>query len=279
MQPHLKLLPPLLALLLAGAAQAQTYTVLCVKTACGHLKVNATADRMAVDYSYRNNGRGPTQTETFRFAPDGSWQGYSTEGVSTYGARIDERFERKADGRVTWRSPVDSGSRPGAAREAVFLPISASPAWAGWLARRLLAQPGQRVPALPVGQVSIEPVQRLSLPGRAYEVGLYAITGLDLAPRYVWLREDDKSLFADVSPGWGGTLLEGAEGDIDRLSEAQKAANLARLQRLARELPQPLPGLTVIENVRWFDAPAARRTSTCWPAALPASSSPAASRA
>lgn len=254
----MKLLPALLALLFATAAQAQTYTVLCVKTPCGQLKVSEAPGRMDVDYSYRNNGRGPDQKEVLEFAPDGAWMGYRTEGVSTYGARIDESFERKADGRVLWRSPVDSGERPGAAREALYLPVQASPAWTARLAQSLLAAKTPRTEALPVGRLSIERVHKLNLPGQAYEIGLYAIAGLDLEPTYLWLREDSHALFAQVYPGWGGTLLQGFEAELDRLSDVQKTAQLTRLQRLARELPQPLPGLTVIEGVRWFDSQAAQ---------------------
>ena len=245
-------------LLAAGAAQAQTYTVLCMKTACGRLVLTESPGKLEVDYSYRNNGRGPDQKETLEFAPDGTWLRYRTEGVSTYGARIDESFERQADGRAVWRSPVDRGEKAGVAREAVYLPVQASPAWAARLAQRLLANPVPRTTALPVGQVSIERVQRLPLPGQPYEIGLYAITGLDLGPSYLWLREDNRALFAQVDPGWGGTLLQGFEGELDRLSDAQKTAQLAHLQRLAKTLPQPLPGLTVIEGVRWFDAQAAQ---------------------
>jgi imidazolonepropionase-like amidohydrolase len=256
----MKLLHSLLAavLLAAGAAQAQTYTVLCMKTACGRLLLTESPGRLEVDYSYRNNGRGPDQKEVLEFAPDGAWLRYRTEGVSTYGARIDESFERQADGRAVWRSPVDRGEKAGAPREAVYLPVQASPAWAARLAQSLLAHPTPRTAALPVGQVSIERVQRLALPGQPYEIGLYAIAGLDLEPSYLWLREDNRALFAQVHPGWGGTLPQGFEGELDRLSDAQKAAQLAHLQRLAKTLPQPLPGLTLIEGVRWFDAAAAR---------------------
>ncbi|MBL8279798.1 MAG: amidohydrolase family protein [Pelomonas sp.] len=252
----MKLLPPLLALLLASAAQAQTYTVLCVKVACGQLKVTQAAGEMAVDYSYRDNGRGPDQKESLTVAPDGSWLAYRSEGVSTYGARIDDAFELK-DGVATWRSPVDRGERRAAGRDTVYLPVHASPAWEGRLAQTLLQRPAGKAAALPVGQVSIERLQALRPAGAAFDVGLYAVDGLDLEPSYVWLRESDKTLFAQVSPGWGGTLLQGFEGELDRLSDAQKAAQLARLERLARTLPQPLPGLTVIEGVRWFDAQAA----------------------
>jgi imidazolonepropionase-like amidohydrolase len=262
----MKLLPTLFtaALLAANAghahaqAKAQKYTVLCMKAPCGHLVLSESPGKLEVDYSYRNNGRGPDQKETLEFAPDGTWMGYRTEGVSTYGARIDERFERKADGRAVWRSPVDSGETGGAAREAVYLPVQASPGWAARLAQSLLAHPAPRTAALPVGQLSIQQVQKLSLPGQPYEIGLYAITGLDLEPSYLWLREDNRALFAQVYPGWGGTLAQGFESELDRLSDVQKAAQLAHLQRLAKELPKPLPGLTVIEGVRWFDAQAAQ---------------------
>lgn len=254
------LLPSLLAVMLAtqlaDGAQAQTYTVVCAKAHCGQLKVAETATRLETDYSYRNNGRGPDQKEVLELAPDGAWLSYRTEGVSTYGARIDERFELK-DGRASWRSPVDRGDKLGAARELVYLPVQSSPALEGRLAQTLLQRPGQHAAALPVGQLSIERVQTLKPAGAGYEVGLYAITGLDLEPTYLWLREDNHALFARVDPGWGGTLLQGFEAEMDRLGDVQKAAQLARLQRLAKELPQPLPGLTVIEGVRWFDSNAA----------------------
>lgn len=252
----MKLLPSLFALLLATTAQAQTYTVLCSKVACGQLKVSTAAGRLDADYSYRNNGRGPDQKESLTLAPDGAWLSYRTEGVSTYGARIDDEFTL-TDGRASWRTAVDRGERPGAGRELVYLPVQASPALTGRLAKTLLQRPGRKAAALPVGQVSIERVQALKPSGAAFDVALYALEGLDLEPVYLWLREDDQSLFAQVSPGWGGTLLQGFEGELDRLADVQKAAQIGRLERLAQTLPRPLPGLTVIEGVRWFDAEAA----------------------
>ncbi len=244
----------LLALVLAGEAHAQTYTVLCMKTPCGELKQRESAGRLEVDYAYRNNGRGPTQKEVLELAPDGAWTAYRSEGVSTYGARIAERFELK-DGRASWRSTVDAGELADAGRERVYLPVQGSPAWAAQLARTLLQRADGRAEALPVGALKIERVQSA---GSGSELGLYVITGLDLEPSYLWLRERDHSLFAQVDPGWGATVLQGHEAEVERLAVAQKAAQLARLQRLARELPRRLAGLTVIEGVRWFDAPAAQ---------------------
>ena len=259
----MKLLPTLFALawLASGAARAQepvAYTVLCLATPCGHLRVVDRPERLETDYSYRNNGRGPDQKEQAAFAPDGALMAYRNEGVATYGARIDERFERRADGSVAWRSPVDQGERAAAPREAAYLPVEASPAWAARVVRGMLAASAARTDALPVGRLGVERVQQLDVTGQPFQIGLYAVEGLDLEPVYLWLREDTRALFAQVFPGWGGTVLQGFEGQVARLEDAQKAAQLVRLQRLARELPQPLPGLTVIEGVRWFDAEAAR---------------------
>lgn len=255
MKPLLHLQAALLALVLAGAAQAQTYTVLCAKTACGELRVAQTPGRVEADYGYRNNGRGPTLKEVLELAPDGAWTGYRGEGVSTYGARIAERFGLQ-DGRASWRSTMDGGELDHAGRERVYLPVQGSPAWAAQLARTLLQRPGGRADALPVGRLKVERVQRLQLAGGAVDLGLYQLTGLDLEPSYLWLREGSHELFAQVDPGWGATVLQGHEGDVETLASAQKAAQLERLQRLARELPMRLAGLTVIEGVRWFDAPA-----------------------
>ena len=234
----------------------RTYTVLCAKVACGKLGVGESARRQVADYSYRNNGRGPDQSEVILLGADGAWISYQTDGVSTYGARIDDEFKAQ-DGVARWRSAVDRGERAGAAADLVYLPVQPTPAATALLAKTLLQRPGRKAAALPVGQVSLERMQALKPAGATFEVALYAIEGLDLEPVYLWLREDDQSLFAQVSPGWGGTLLQGFEAEVDRLGEVQKAAQRARLERLAQTLPQVLPGLTVIEGVRWFDAEAA----------------------
>ncbi|MFN3860761.1 MAG: amidohydrolase family protein [Roseateles sp.] len=254
----MKRLPTLLVLLIAAAAQAQTYTVMCKQTACGQLQVSDSPVRLETVYSYRNNGRGPDQHEVAEFAPDGALMAYRNQGRATFGAVIDEQFERLPDGRARWQSPVDRGERVAAARQSVYLPVESTPAWGARVARAVLAAGGTDVEALPVGRLSVERVSTLGVPAQPFTLGLYAIGGLDLEPVYLWLREDDRSLFAKVFPGWGGTVLQGFEGQVGRLEQAQQQAQLARLQKLARELPQPLPGLTVIEGVRWFDAAAAK---------------------
>src|ERR1043165_8284615 len=56
-----------------------------------------------VRYIYKDNGRGPELTEEFRLAPDGTMSQYHVKGNSTFGAVVDEVFERNGD-KAYWKS-------------------------------------------------------------------------------------------------------------------------------------------------------------------------------
>lgn len=242
-----------LGVLASGAARAdERFDVICVRTPCGHLVARLEGAQWAVDYRYRNNGRGPDQKEWLSTATTGEL--YRTEGVSTYGAVIRDRFAREPDGAAAWQSRVDQGRQAQPPAGAVYLPVDATPWWMGELARQL--RDGAERPALPAGAVRAERVKQLRLAEQ--DLSLYALHGLDLMPVYAWLRDSDGQLFAQVYPGWGGTVREGQSALVPALENAQREARDAHLTTLAKRLAHPLPGLTVIKNVRWFDAPAAR---------------------
>jgi hypothetical protein len=61
-----------------------------------------------VKFIYKNNGRGPELIERFRLAADGSFSEYHVTGTSTFGAIVDEHFERKANV-AEWRSTSEQG--------------------------------------------------------------------------------------------------------------------------------------------------------------------------
>jgi imidazolonepropionase-like amidohydrolase len=243
-----------------AAAAAETRYTITIQTQVGGQLVQRSADdgSVQVEYSYRDNGRGPDVSERYVLAADGSVREYSVSGKSTLGGAIRENFRRDGD-RVEWTSLVDKGAQA-APPEAAFLAIEASPAWFAQVVRRTWLQAGHAAPAIPAGRLSVERLDGLTLPGPAgpAQVGLYALTGANLAPDYVWLREDASlALFAMVFPGWA-LVEQGFEAASPDLLARLQRVQSGHLRTLAQRLAHPLPGLTLIREVRWFDAVAAR---------------------
>lgn len=255
------LVGPALTLPWASAAQAQdrSYTVLIQKQPAGHLRVTQAADGLLTsDYSYRDNGRGPDIRERFRLGALGAPVTYEGVGTSTYGAAIEERFNVEG-GRLRWRSRVDSGD---VAFEdgMLFLPLEYSLAYSGVLATSLLGRADASAPVVEGNRLRAQRLATVNVegPGGTLPVVLVAITGADASPWYLWLRDDaGKAFFAVTHPGW--TVIEqGFELAEDTLVERQLQAQDEYLTDLQRRLARVLPGLTLIREVRWFDAPAAR---------------------
>ncbi|QPF75727.1 amidohydrolase family protein [Roseateles sp. DAIF2] len=258
----LLLLLPALALAQEPPAE-QRYSMLFDGRRAGELRITPAAapdGEQRVRFSYRENGRGPDQDEQFRVDAQGRLQAYATQGKATFGSAISDRFERDAAGRVSWQSAVDRGEREAPA-EALYLPVEYTPAWLAQLARSLLLRPEGRAPGLPAGQFAVHKLTelRLDAPPGALRLGLYALSGLSLNTEYVWLDEErERALFAWMYPGFLGVIAEGREALWPRLEAAQRQAHGERLRELAQRLTRPLPGLTLIADVRWFDAQAAR---------------------
>jgi hypothetical protein len=244
---------------LHGRAQTpQRYTVTIQQEVAGALLSRDDGQgRFSVEFSYRNNGRGPDLREEFSVDALGAPVTYAGSGKSTFGNEIRENYAWR-DGRGRWTSLVDRGDQPVEAG-ALYVPIEGSPRFGAQLVRSLLLRPGQTAPSVAGGRFSVERLAELKLASPAGEVpvALYALTGVDSTPWYYWLRDDgDKAYFADVSP-WMETVAQGFESQGGVLLARQLQAQTERLEKLQQRLARPLPGLTVIRNVRWFDAQAA----------------------
>ncbi|MGM9480737.1 amidohydrolase family protein [Roseateles sp. NT4] len=255
-------LPCLLTLLLCAAsalqpARAADYVVLGQNEVAGHLRVETTADgRIETDYSYRDNGRGPDLKESFRLAANGAPRDYRGRGRSTMGAEIAEDFD-VADARARWRSRADSGETP-AGEDFVFIPLEASPGYYGALVSMLLAQADGSAATLGGLRIRAEVLARLTPDAATGPLALVAVTGADAQPWYYWVRDDaTHALFAITWPSWA-VMLQGSEALAPTLLARQQQAADERLIQLRQRLARPLGGVTLIRNVRWFDAPAAR---------------------
>jgi hypothetical protein len=235
------------------------YTILAQGKLAGRQVVTQLPGRrMKVEFTYRDNGRGPDLFEDITIDGAGLLASFVATGKSTYGAPIDENFSVKA-GKATWKSKADRGERTGAGG-AIYVPIENSFETIAITARALLRAPGNKLPALPNGRLAIEKITDASVASKTGGgmVSLYAITGFGIEPSYLWLWADAPAgnrLFAVVMPSF--SLVEaGWEDNCDALLKLQIEADSRRLKQLAGRLAHRSDVPVVFRNVRWFDAEA-----------------------
>ena len=257
----------LLLCLAAGSAQAQgqtrttRYSVLFSGDVRGAQTTVVAADgRISVDFSYRNNGRGPDVKEEIVLARDGTPLSHRVTGKSTFGAPMDEGYTREA-GAARWFSNAGRGDAA-VTQAAAYYPVSeASPTADALLARALARRADRRLALLPAGEVRLSRLDeaRLDAGGKRRTVVLYALTGIQYTPIYVWLTaEPEQRLFASIVPGWTQVIEAGWEAAAARLERAQLAAQGRQLAALAAKLAHRVDGPLVIRNARVFDAEHAR---------------------
>jgi imidazolonepropionase-like amidohydrolase len=239
----------------APNSAATTYHVITQKKIAGK-QITKVGEGGAIDveFSYRDNGRGPDIFEKIVVRPDGQMESLVATGKSTFGAPIDETFSRRGD-KAVWKSKADKGEQTGVA-SALYVPVESSVEALAIAARALLRAPDKKLAALPSGQLSIAKLQDLNLEmaGKKAAVTLYSIAGLGLEPAFIWLRADAQlPLFAVVAPGFA-VIEAGWDEQADKLLKLQQTAENTLLKSLADKYTKRVDGLTVIRNVRFFDA-------------------------
>jgi hypothetical protein len=193
----------LIAVMPVMAAGTTHYTVQTQGKKAGE-EVTQVADdgTVSVDFSYRDNGRGPDLKEQFKLAKDGTFLNYSAKGKSEFGAPIDDSFVRSGE-RAEWQSLADRGNT-NLTRPSMYVPTEAWAEAVACIARAIVLQPGLRISALPAGELSVEKLrdEHLQINGRRRDVSLYAVSGFFTEPAYVWLtRAPELRLFASIYPG------------------------------------------------------------------------------
>jgi len=208
--------------------------------------------RLSVSFAFNDRGRGPDMEIEIALDGDGNLTSFAATGVNYAKGPVDERFDIEG-GVARWRSSLEQGETE-APGNAIYFPVNAPPEFRAILARALLARPDFEIDLLPSGRVRIGEAARLTLhvEGADREAILYAITGLDLAPTYVWLDENKDLIGYDMN--WFAVLRAGWTGHLAALKSAQEAA-LAQFvreesARFARTITTPI----VFTNVRIFDA-------------------------
>jgi imidazolonepropionase-like amidohydrolase len=241
-----------LATLALPAHADERFSVLVGGTRIGHLTVDAEGNRLAIDYDYKNNGRGPTLKESIELGADGLPQRWKIEGSTTFGSPIAESFARDGDG-ATWTDALGPGeANAGPAK--LYVAQDASPWALGLYARALLAAPGNRLPALPAGELQLtrhEPL-RLAVDGGTVELSVVSVGGIDLNPDFLVL-DGQNALYAVISPSFV-LVREGGEADDKTLRDLAAQLSADRLEAIQQRTAQRFDAPVRLRNVRVFDA-------------------------
>ena len=148
----------------AFAADTARYTVIFGGQKVGHVFVDTKAGLTTIDYNVKNNGRGPTMAETITFGADGMPNAWSISGTSTFGSKVNERFNRDKR-RATWLDSTGKGQAPRSQSRLSTSRRAAAHGRCKSTRARLLKQPGMTMRALPGGTVEAGERRQPDRPG------------------------------------------------------------------------------------------------------------------
>jgi imidazolonepropionase-like amidohydrolase len=235
----------------AALAQTERLTVILGGRSIGLLTAKTDANKVVVDYDYKNNGRGPTLAEVLTLSPKGLPSAWTIRGATTFGNKIDEQFGM-AGARAEWRDSTGAGSIASDG-EAVYVPQTASPWSLGLYARLLNKTVNKRMAALPSGTLTLKKGADLTVSGTpgTLRVTAYALGGTNTVPDYL-LLDGRGNLFAVISPSFI-LVREGYEKEDARLRALAATMSSDRLVAIQKAGAHRYGAPVRIRNVRVFN--------------------------
>ncbi len=234
---------------------ADRYSVLVMGNLAGQQAMWTAPDgSLHIFYQFNDRGRGPRTTSILKLDAKGIPVAESVDGNDYLKSPVHESYTLES-GDARWKSDSEAGEKKLTA-PAVYVAIDGAPAELGLLAQVALGNGGKAV-LLPEGEARIDRIAALNLEasGQKKHVTLYAITGLDFSPTYVWL-DDGRRFFAFVSL-WSTVIPEGWEAALKPMQATQDEAAHARSAELADKLAHRTPNGMVFAHVNLFDAQSA----------------------
>lgn len=234
-----------------AVASPQTFTVIVGGARVGHLKVDPTGDGVAIDFDYKNNGRGPTIKEAVSFDAAGIPVSWTISGTTTFGNQADEHFAL-ADGRATWTDATGDGAAS-VEEPSLYVTQFGSPYALYIYARALLHDADHAMPALPGGELRLTRLETVEAEGEsgAVPVTTYALSGADLNPDY-FILDSENTFFAYIDPSFV-IVREGFEADEERLRGFAAKYSAERFKAIQAKVAHHYDGPVRIRNVRIFN--------------------------
>jgi len=230
------------ALSAPATAEMREYRVLSGGNDVGHMNVDVEANRVVIDYDFKNNGRGPTIAETIALDGNGNPVAWTVQGASTFGNPVDEMFAL-GNGTAVWRDSTGEGSATGS--DALFyIPQNGSPWGAELVVRALLADEDHTLPVFPAGNATLTEHRTTTFEGAGgpVEVKTYELSGLSLNPNYVMLDAEGEMFavagarFAVIRAGY-----EAADAELRNYTQALSTERFVRIQaQAARNFDGPV---------------------------------------
>lgn len=248
------------ASLVPAAAQAETerFSVIFGSKVVGHLTADTNDDKTAIDFDYKNNGRGPTMKEALTLGKDGLPTSWDISGTTTFGSKVSESFALK--GKVaSWADAVGPGKTT--VREPSIYVAQVGSPWAlGLYARALLKDADHQMPALPGGTLRLDKGEQLTINGKGGAITgtVYTLSGIDLTPD-TFLLDDKGAFIAYLSPSFV-IVREGYEGEEVRLRELAAKWSTDRYVAIQKDTAHNYDAPVRIRNVRLFDPKTSRLT-------------------
>jgi imidazolonepropionase-like amidohydrolase len=202
-------------------------------------------------FEVSDRGRGQKLATRLKLDGDGIPLRMRITGEDYWKNPVDERFDL-AGGKAVWSNASEKGEKK-VAGPAFYLNLSGPSQEIGLLAIALLRSPQQSLPLLPEGEARIERVttSRIAAGGRSQELSLYAISGLDFTPIYVWM--ESPRVFFGRYDGFVTAVREGWEDAAPAMIKAQAAAVAEREEALAARLAHRPATALAVRDARLFD--------------------------
>lgn len=234
------------------AAETLTYRVLVGGSDTGHLVVNLGENQLAIDFDFKQNGRGPTIAEEISLDTRGYPTDWTITGRTSFGNLVDEYFRADAE-TARWQDTTGTGEARIDDASLFYVDQNGSAYSLALLARALLNEPDGRMNVYPSGEVSIRTRSTMPLEGTAgqLEVTAYEILGLSLNPSLVFLDQTGR-FFAIASPRFS-IIREGYQDADEQLRHYSEELSTERFVEIQAEVAHEYAAPVRIRNVRVFD--------------------------